>query len=37
VWHGSTTGALEGAFAIKEGKLVSFSEQELVDCDRVDQ
>lgn len=28
----SNTGALEGIYAIKYGKLVSFSEQQIVDC-----
>jgi hypothetical protein len=32
----STTGGLEGAYEIKNGKLVSFSEQMLVDCDHKD-
>lgn len=32
-WSFSTTGALEGAYAIKTKSLESFSEQQLVDCD----
>lgn len=31
-WAFSTTGALESAYAIKNKKLVSLSEQQLVDC-----
>jgi C1A family cysteine protease len=28
----STTGAIEGAYSIKNGELISFSEQQIVDC-----
>ena len=31
-WSFSTTGAVEGAYAIKTGKLTSFSEEQLVEC-----
>lgn len=33
-WAFSTTGAVEGALAVKTGKLVSLSEEQLVQCDK---
>lgn len=35
-WSFSTTGGLEGAYAVKTGNLKSFSEQVLVSCDTSD-
>lgn len=31
-WAFSTTGAVEGIYKIRKGSLISFSEQQLVDC-----
>jgi C1A family cysteine protease len=36
-WAFSTVGNLEGLHAIKTGQLIQYAEQQLVDCDKVDE